>query len=135
MTALAGPDDAVVFTVDLPSLGRLRRAIADWAHRCGISGITAQDLVLIGNELATNVIRHGGGRGKMWLWCEDGSATCQVSDWGRGIPEPERAGIVAAEPDSVAGRGLWMVRRMSQHMHITTGPTGTTVTVRMGRPS
>ena len=133
MTALAGPEDAAVFTVDHPSLGRLRAAIADWARRCGITGTHAQDLVLIANELATNVVRHGGGRGKMWLWCEDGGATCQVSDWGRGIPEPERAGTVQAEPDSVAGRGLWMVRRMSQHMHITTGPTGTTVTVRMGR--
>ena len=134
MTALAGPDDgAVVFTVDVRSLGWLRSAIADWAHRCGINGITAQDLVLIGNELATNVVRHGGGRGRMWLWCDDRGATCQVSDWGGGMPEPDRAGLIKVEPDSVAGRGLWLVRRMSQHMHISSGPAGTTVTVTLGR--
>jgi serine/threonine-protein kinase RsbW len=132
MTALAGPDDAVVFTVDRPSLSRLRSAIAEWARRCGITGQLAHDLVLIANELATNVIRHGGGRGKMRLWCDDGRATCQVSDWGAGMPDPDRAGTVRADPDSVTGRGLWMVRRMSQRMHITTGPTGTTVTVTLG---
>ena len=78
----------------------------------------AQDLVLIANELATNVIRHGGGRGKMWLWCDDRGATCQVSDWGGGMPEPERAGTILADPESVEGRGLWLVRRMSQqHAH------------------
>jgi anti-sigma regulatory factor (Ser/Thr protein kinase) len=133
MTALARPDDSVVFTVDRPSLGRLRAAIADWARRCGINGTTAQDLVLIANELATNVVRHGGGLGRMWLWCDDGAATCQVSDWGGGMPEPDRAGTVKVDQDSVTGRGLWLVRRMSQRMHIKSGPAGTTVTVTLAR--
>ena len=132
MTALAVPEGAAMFIVDRPSLGRLRDAIADWARRCGITGMHAHDLVLIANELATNVIRHGGGRGKMWLWCDDRGATCQVSDWGGGMPEPERAGTILAEPESVEGRGLWLVRRMSQHMQINSGPTGTTVTVTLG---
>ena len=133
MSTLTQPSDAVVLTVDRPSLSRLRAEIAGWARRCGLSRTLGQDLVLIANELATNVVRHGGGRGRMWLWCDPRGATCQVSDWGRGMAEPDRAGTVQAEPESVAGRGLWLVRRMSQQMHVSSGPTGTTVTVTMAR--
>ena len=61
------------------------------------------------NEIATNSIRHGGGRGTLRVWQERGSLICEVRDAGRlqrsarGPPaaeqhRPRRARVVAREP-------------------------------------
>ena len=86
-------------------------------------------LYSIANELATNVIRHGGGVGRMWFWRRDGAAYCQVSDGGPGIQDPTSAGEKPTDSNALTGRGLWLVRQMSEHVDIDTSIDGTTVTV------
>jgi anti-sigma regulatory factor (Ser/Thr protein kinase) len=123
------PPDAASFVVDLASLGRLRDAVTRCATDCGLAGLAVSNLVLVANELATNVVRHGGGTGRMWLWCADRRMYCQVIDAGPGLSDPEAAGMSPSEPTALTGRGLWLVRQMSDRLHIRTGPGGTTVTV------
>jgi CheY-like chemotaxis protein/anti-sigma regulatory factor (Ser/Thr protein kinase) len=116
-----------LFTVDLASLGQLRHVVSAHARRCGLTGTAAEDLVLIANELATNVIRHGGGSGEMSLWCADGVVYCRMRDDGPGMIDPDRAGAVPADITASTGRGLWLIRQLSDSLRIDSGPDGTTV--------
>lgn len=129
MNTRAGPGEAGALAIELGSLSRLREAVSRYAQDCGFSAAAVRDIVLIANELAANVIKHGGGTGRMWLWCHGPKLYCQVSDLGTGMTQPDRAGAALADPRTPTGRGLWIVRQMSDRVHISTGPTGTTVTV------
>src|SRR5687768_14732821 len=100
MNAQTRPMDADALRVDLASLGDLRQAVSRHAKRCGLIGTAAKDIVLIANELATNIIRHGGGTGRIWLWCSGDRLYCQASDCGAGMHDPERAGAVRADPSA-----------------------------------
>jgi anti-sigma regulatory factor (Ser/Thr protein kinase) len=123
------PEHADVLLVNQGSLGRLREAVDRLGRRYGLARRAVQELVLIANELATNVVRHGGGTGRMWLWCQDSTVYCQVADRGGGMAHPERAGTMPVEPGALAGRGLWIIRQLCDRLHIASGPGGTTITV------
>jgi anti-sigma regulatory factor (Ser/Thr protein kinase) len=123
------PADAAVYQVDLAALGMIRRAVAQHGRDQGMAEQPLQDLVLIVNELASNVVTHGGGTGTLALWYADGFMHCQVSDDGPGMPDPVGVGTVATDPDTITGRGLWLIRQMSDQLEINSCPQGTTVTV------
>lgn len=84
---------------------------------------------MIASELVSNVIRHGGGTGRVILWRHGSEIYCQVHDHGPGITDPN---IGSTAPDLTAshGRGLWMCRQMTTDLIITWGEghPGTTVT-------
>jgi serine/threonine-protein kinase RsbW len=108
--------------IDLQSLPRLRTTVATRAGQLG-GGDVRDDVVLVAHELATNVVRHGGGTGRLRLWREAGRIVCRVSDSGPGL------GPTCAEPpgpSTPGGRGLWIARRLAD-VRIETGPSGTTV--------
>ena len=123
------PQDAYGYAVDLPALTQLRHAVTRHAQQFGLAEGPRNDLVLIANELATNVVRHGGGVGRMWLWHLDGCVFCQVADRGPGMRDPNHAGDNPGDPNALTGRGLWLIRQMSHQVHIETDGHGTTVTV------
>lgn len=116
--------------VSVDTLGGIRSTVLDEATRSGLPEDTVTDLVLAVNELATNVVQHGGGTGTMWIWTTDKAVFCRVRDHGTGMTAPR---FEAPEPGSVSGRGLWMIKRMADWMDIQTGPTGTTVTIAVAR--
>ena len=124
-------DDVVATGIDSASLLRIRRTVAEAAKRCGFSEDRVRDAVLVASELVTNVIRHGGGRGRMWLRCEQGTLRFRVTDRGRGLADPAQACRPPPDPMHASGRGLWMVQQLSQRVTISTGRTGTTVTTVM----
>ena len=113
------------------SLYLLRQAVA-----AGMGEARAQDVVLAVNELASNAIRHGAGRGRLRMWDQDGAVCCQVEDAGR-APRGGRpgagAGPGAAGWPYVHGHGLWVVRLLADQMSAVSGPRGTCVTVRSAR--
>jgi anti-sigma regulatory factor (Ser/Thr protein kinase) len=88
--------------------------------------IAAEDMVLVAHELATNAVRHGGGRGRLRLWASDGRLWCEVSDGGPGLSDPFRIGTAPPAPTMPGGRGLWIVRQMSD-LTISTTTAGTTI--------
>jgi anti-sigma regulatory factor (Ser/Thr protein kinase) len=112
-------------TISLSGLEGLRTRITAWMNRLGAAKVR-DDVVLVAHELATNVIRHGGGFGRLRMWRERGRIVCWVSDAGPGMP------ALVREPDQQrpGGRGLWIARRLAD-VHIESGPSGTTVVAAM----
>ncbi|HEY7173967.1 MAG TPA: ATP-binding protein [Micromonosporaceae bacterium] len=123
------PADAHGYPIDLASLAGVRAAAVSDGLGYGLPDGPLNDLVLIANELATNAVRHGGGSGRMWLWCGDGRVYCQVVDQGSGMSDPDHAGEKPTDRNALTGRGLWLIRQMAERIDIDTGMDGTTVTV------
>ncbi|MER7366640.1 ATP-binding protein [Nonomuraea wenchangensis] len=110
----------------------LRRTVAEHAAREGLAGPRLEDFVLAVNEITTNAVVHGGGRGTLRLWSQAGRLWCEISDEGPGLPP----GWTAAERPPAGlesgGRGLWLTRTLCDQVMIVSGPRGTTVTFASG---
>ena len=107
----------------------VRHAVAACARTAGLIGDRLDDFVLVVNELITNAVRHGGGRGRLRLWSEANAVRCEVTDEGSGIAPTRLSQQGRPEPGSVGGWGLWLVRRLCDDVMVSTGPTGTTVRI------
>lgn len=131
MTNSPQPAGEVRLLLDLPfveaDLVSLREAVAAHADAAGLPPSRVEDLVLIAHELATNAVRHGGGRGRLRLWKEGNAVLCRVTDDGPGLP-PSVQPPVRPDPGSPGGRGLWLVTRFADHMAINRNGHGGDVT-------
>ncbi|SCL39692.1 Anti-sigma regulatory factor (Ser/Thr protein kinase) [Micromonospora rhizosphaerae] len=107
----------------------LRHSVASSAHAAGLSGQRLDDFVLAVNELITNAVRHGGGRGWLRLWRLPAQMVCEVADHGRGISPHRLVHHSRPAPDTAGGWGLWLARELSDSMEVETGETGTTVRI------
>jgi anti-sigma regulatory factor (Ser/Thr protein kinase) len=116
---------------DVSSVRELAAAIAVGA---GVTGTRRDDFVLAVDEVATNSVRHAGGRGVLRGWTDGDMAVCEVSDGGR-IDRPlvgrERPDVTGA-----GGRGLWLANQLCDLVQIRTFPAGNVVRVHMqGEPA
>jgi anti-sigma regulatory factor (Ser/Thr protein kinase) len=118
---------AVDHQFDADGLYTLRAALAAHADHLGADPDQVERLLIVGGELATNAIRHGGGTGRLRLWRDGGMLRCQISDHGPGMTDPT-AGTHPPAPTAMGGRGLWITRQLCQDLTIDTGPQGTTIT-------
>ncbi|GAA1404194.1 ATP-binding protein [Catellatospora coxensis] len=118
-----------VFVAD--DLYSLRAAVAAHAGEFGLAEPGLGRLLVVATELATNAIRHGGGKGRLRLWRHDGSIVCQVSDDGPGIADTASAGMSQVPLSTEGGRGLWVVRQFTDEMTITVQDPGTSITVKI----
>jgi anti-sigma regulatory factor (Ser/Thr protein kinase) len=114
------------------SLTGLRDLVSRHAAAAGLDSSRAADLVLAVDELATNSLRHGGGRGTLRIWRDDGTLVCEVRDAGR-IENP-MAGRERPPPERDGGRGLWMVNQLCDLVQLRSFPDGVTVRVHMYLP-
>jgi anti-sigma regulatory factor (Ser/Thr protein kinase) len=130
-----GPHRENSYTVSQSDLAVLREHVARHGQASGLPTDRVNDLILVANELASNVVRHGGGTGRMRLWADSRAVWCEVSDSGSGIADPDHVGLRRSPLDAVTGRGLWMIRRLADEVVILTGEQGTTVTVTMVLPA
>jgi anti-sigma regulatory factor (Ser/Thr protein kinase) len=127
-----GAQDAGPLPVDQEfdggSLHAVRAAAAAAATQAGLPRERVYDVVAAVHELATNTVRHGGGRGRLRMWSDQGMLHCQVSDGGTPADVRRQDG----EPPwtSEPGHGLWLARQVADHASIACGPDGTTATVR-----
>jgi anti-sigma regulatory factor (Ser/Thr protein kinase) len=113
------------FTWDLDDL----RAHAEAeALAAGIRRTRVPEVVLAVNEVATNAVMHGGGRGRMRTWAERGHFVCEITDNGTGIADPHVGYL-----DSAAGTGLWMTRQLTELVEVRRGASGTTVRIHVSR--
>ena len=106
-------------------LRRVRAFVAEQADRAGLDAESAEVMVLSVSEIASNSIRHGGGRGELRAWTDGRSLVCEVSDQGH-ITEP-LAGRVRPAPDAGGGAGLWVANQLCDLVQIYSSPRGTTV--------
>ncbi|NUR70828.1 MAG: ATP-binding protein [Hamadaea sp.] len=129
------PDHAAELVADrsfrLDGLSLLREIAAEAALDAGAGEERAKALMIIVNELATNAVMYGGGVGRLRVWRTREQVICEVSDAGVGMPDPFGAGRELAAPDSLSGRGLWLVRRLADEVEFHSGDAGTTVVARL----
>lgn len=122
-------------SLDLPfgsdGLYGVRSSVAAHAGRLGASTQVVQRALIVASELATNAVRHGGGRGRLRLWAAGGRLHCEVSDSGQGLRDI-MAGTERPAPTAPGGRGLWISRQLADEFAIESGPNGTTARFAIG---
>lgn len=126
MDAASGPDP-VSEEFTLRGIRRVRQLVARLACAAGIPAGRIDVLVWAVNEITTNAVVHGGGRGRITITPTEHGVRVSVTEWGPGLPRP----IADTAPTWHAphGRGLLLTRQLHPEMIVTTGPAGTTVTV------
>jgi len=117
--------DAAVFRRRIPGsyseIHPLGEAIADWASAQSVSTKVINSVILMLDELITNVVMHGfgdSGQGtiEVMLKVDAGALEAVVRDSARAfdpfsIPEPDIS--LAAEDRGIGGLGVHFVRKMS----------------------
>jgi anti-anti-sigma factor len=127
-----GPEQPPVLDqgFDADSLYTLRAAVAAHASQAGMPEGRVGDLVLAVHELATNVVWHGAGHGRLRFWKIAGAVVCEVSDHGTAGDDADHHGPADAADWSIDfGHGLWLVRQVADQASIRTGPGGTVAVV------
>jgi anti-sigma regulatory factor (Ser/Thr protein kinase) len=115
------PADAAELEVWLESLSTIRRFVSGFAAATDL-GDRAADLLMAVNEIATNSVRHGGGRGMLRLWHEPGKVVCEVRDHGR-IAHP-LAGRERPVSGQIGGYGLWLANQVCDLVQLRAFPDG-----------
>ncbi|GAB1822778.1 hypothetical protein HerbRD11066_59420 [Herbidospora sp. RD11066] len=111
-------------------VGSMRDRIDAFASGAGLVGPRLHDLVFAANEAVVNVIEHGGGRGTVRIWQENGQVIVEVTDQaGRLTPahlSPSRPSL-----DGRRGFGLWLMSEVCDQLTIEQGDGGSRVEMRM----
>ncbi len=110
------------YPAEADRLAPARHAFARWLTERGVPDEVRADLVLAFGEACSNCVRHaymdGDGAISVHLRHHDGMLTVRVSDTGR---------WTASNPLAGGGRGLDMIRMLSDDSHVHGTPYGTTV--------
>jgi anti-sigma regulatory factor (Ser/Thr protein kinase) len=125
----ASPAAATVFDFSRITLYEARERVRAAAAARGLSADRTFDLVAAVGELTANSILHGGGRGVLSLWEEEGAVVAEVAD--AGLIEEPLIGRTRPAPSQLGGRGLWMVNQLCDLVQVRSGSEGTTVRLRM----
>lgn len=113
-------------------LAGIRHRLADWLRAEEVDEELAADIVLVVNEACTNCVEHAYGEdaaGTMLLEVKaaDGEVRARITDRGSWKAP-------AGSPGN-SGRGLLLMRALSDSVHIDTGPTGTTADIAFRLPT
>lgn len=145
LDAEGAPDDTVVvlarwvpeplarsMPADAECLAPMRRAIAEWAARCGLGEDGTTDLQLAVGEAVTNAVEHAYTNGdrppadavELSLELQpEGSVAVRVVDHGLWRPPPADPGY--------RGRGLALIRELAEDVEVLPADDGTEVWFRL----
>ncbi len=123
---LPDPDsaaDPLVFGVD--QLPAVRELVTGHAGAAGLEADRVWELALAVHEVATNSVRHGGGKGSLRVWFESDALVCEVRDAGN-LDDPlvGRRRPPATEED---GRGLWLANQLCDLVQVRSTAGGAVV--------
>lgn len=122
-----GPLEEMSFDAD--QLEAVRKFASRHAAACGLGSARVDDLAIAVNEVATNSLRHGGGRGVARMWQSGSDLICEIRDEGR-IDHP-LAGRERPSADQEGGFGLWLVHQLCDLVQMRSFPTGSVVRLHM----
>jgi anti-sigma regulatory factor (Ser/Thr protein kinase) len=121
---------------DSGTLHALRAAVQEHAGHAGMPEDRVVEVVLAVHELAANAVRHGAGAGRLQIWNLAGSLRCQVEDGGFAACEGVSGIRVQADPwPYLDGHGLWVARKVADHMEVLADSGGTRATVTFALPA
>jgi len=126
------PLQAATFELEPETLGAFRRFISDAAEREGLAD-RVSSFALAVHEVATNSLRHGGGRASVRLWSTASAVVCEVRDAGR-IVDP-LVGRVRPDHEGEGGWGVWMANQLCDLVQVRAVADGTVVRVHMTKPA
>lgn len=113
------------FSFNRSSLSALRGEVRRAAESRGLSAGRLADFVAAVNEVATNSVVHGGGRGVARVWKDRDLVVCEIKDTGN-FDDP-LADRRRPDPEAASPRGLWLANHLCDLVQIRSGPAGTVV--------
>ncbi len=131
---LSVPREPVEETPPVLAISEATR-LADLRHRLG-AVLTAHvhdpdlagDLHLAVSEVASNAFRHGVPPVSARVWAGPDQVICEITDRGVGFSDPLAGFQPAHGPDlGRGGMGLWLARKLFDHVDLLPGPDGLTV--------
>jgi anti-sigma regulatory factor (Ser/Thr protein kinase) len=108
-------------------LAGLRHALGEQVTAAIRDREQREDLYLAISEMAANAFRHGGRPISARLWASADRLVCTVSDGGRGVDPLYGYWPAHGEDLSRGGMGLWLARKLCDHVDIDNTGHGTTV--------
>jgi anti-sigma regulatory factor (Ser/Thr protein kinase) len=113
---------------DVHALARLRHQLHAALTRHVPDHDQCEDLHLAVSEIAANAFRHGVPPVSARLWASADRVVCTLTDHGTGFAD-ELAGFQPAHGDDLSrgGMGLWLARKLWDHVDLVAAPTGLTV--------
>jgi anti-sigma regulatory factor (Ser/Thr protein kinase) len=122
-------DGTPVFAVeDAPTLAGLRHQIGAVLAARVPDREQREDMHLAAAEIAANAFRHGGRPVSARIWTDGERIVCSITDSGTSYSDPFSGFLPAHGPDlSRGGMGLWLARKLWDHVDVLPGPTGLTV--------
>ena len=128
---LGPPTGALAFGAGNAGLAELRSQTGRYAGVAGLDREQTDDLGLAVDELASNSIEHGAGRGTATFWVQPGQVIAEVYDAGR-LREP-LPGLRPPDPLQHRGRGVWLTRQLCTTVHLWSTTDGTRARVECAR--
>lgn len=83
------------------------------------------DFLLAVSEVVANALTHAK-IDRVRIWRDTDRIVCEVLDRGVGMPDV-LAGYRQPDPETLSGRGMWLVHQLTHLVEVSTGPAGTTV--------
>jgi anti-sigma regulatory factor (Ser/Thr protein kinase) len=122
-------DGAPVFSVeDAPTLVGLRHQLGAVIAARVRDRDQREDLHLAASEIASNAFRHGARPVSAKVWSDGDRLICAITDSGTGWSDPLSGFMPAHGPDlGRGGMGLWLARKLWDHVDVLPGPDGLTV--------
>jgi anti-sigma regulatory factor (Ser/Thr protein kinase) len=127
-------DDAPVFAVDdARALAPLRHQLAAVLAACVPDRNRGEDMHLAVSEIAANAFRHGVPPVSARVWADADRIVCTITDRGTGYGDL-LAGFQPAHGADLSrgGMGMWLARKLWDHVDLVPGPSGTTVRLSSG---
>ena len=123
-----------ITVVEDSQIGDARRQALALCRRHDVDEVTSGTLAIIAMELATNLVRHGGGGELLVRRVEDTGTWMEVlaRDKGRGMTDVEQCLSDGYSTAGTPGTGLGAVRRLASHFDVFSAPDlGTVVMARV----
>ncbi|SFF02639.1 sensor histidine kinase [Blastococcus tunisiensis] len=122
-------DDEPAFAVDdAGTLAGLRHQLHDVIAALVPRRDQQEDLHLAASEIAANAFRHGVPPVSARVWGDGTHVVCVIADRGTSYGDPFSGFLPAHGADlSRGGMGLWLARKLWDHVDVLPGPTGLSV--------
>ena len=122
-------DGPPVFAVDeARALAPLRHQLAAVLATCVPDRDRGEDMHLAVSEIAANAFRHGVPPVSARVWADEARVICSITDHGTSYGDP-LAGFQPAHGADLSrgGMGLWLARKLWDHVDLVPDPAGLTV--------